>query len=194
MNLEYLRTATRPEHEATESAMPLIAPGLTLEEYAGVLQRLHVLISSWEQWAEANAPVDLLEMVINRQRRALLEQDILLLGAAPGKETMKFQEFRIPGLQANDQIFRASFLGAMYVVEGSTLGGQHIARHVEKVLNIKAGKGNAYFRGYGDRTGMMWQEFKAVLTDVPEDQSDHVIAAAKAMFRVFGDGMQLQVG
>ena len=47
----------------------------------------------------------------------------------------------------------ATLLGAMYVMEGSTLGGQLIARHVELVLGLTAGQGNAHFRGHNERTG-----------------------------------------
>src|SRR5580693_9409415 len=84
----------------------------------------------------------------------------------------------------------ASLLGAMYVMEGSTLGGQLIARHVELVLGLTAGQGNAYFRGHNERTGQLWKEFcHALRTNVPDSETDAVIAAAKAMFGVFGSWM-----
>jgi heme oxygenase (biliverdin-IX-beta and delta-forming) len=75
----------------------------------------------------------------------------------------------------------------MYVMEGSTLGGQYIARHVEKTLHFTPGQGNAYFRGYSERTGELWREFKSLLTALPETDSDTVIASAKATFAVFRD-------
>jgi heme oxygenase len=190
MDLEKLRSATRSEHEAVESAMPLMQSGLTLEQYAEVLRRLYLLISSWEEWAQSSAPLDLTGMVRSRQRRALLEYDLSLIGMAQPRKAGNFPQRKIPGLCVEDRRFRASFLGTMYVIEGSTLGGRYIARRVEHALRLKAGEGCAYFRGYGDRTEEMWQAFRAVLAGVPEDQSAHVIAASKAMFRVFGDGMR----
>ena len=77
----------------------------------------------------------------------------------------------------------------MYVVEGSTLGGQYIAKHVERRFGFRGGSGNAYFRGYGERTGSMWRSFKDDLIALPEEDTDRVIAAARAMFGVFAAAM-----
>jgi heme oxygenase len=84
----------------------------------------------------------------------------------------------------------ASFFGTMYVMEGSTLGGQIIARHVEKVLHLRGGQGNSYFRGHGNRTGPLWKEFCAMLQlRIPDEQTDAVVISAKAMFSTFGSWM-----
>ena len=124
-------------------------------------------------------------MVQARQRGALIEQDLQSLGIADAANPVHFVAERIPGLESKATSFRAAFLGAMYVVEGSTLGGQQIARHVDEALGMDANRGAAYFRGYGERTAEMWQAFKAVLTEVPDAESEEVIAAARAMFDVF---------
>jgi heme oxygenase len=80
-------------------------------------------------------------------------------------------------------------------MEGSTLGGQLIARHVELVLGLTAGQGNAYFRGHNERTGQLWKEFcDALRTKVPDGETAAVIAAAKAMFGVFGAWMETGMG
>ena len=191
MNLENLRTATRAEHEGTESGMPLMDDSLTSEQYADVLQRLYVVVRSWERWALANAPEDLAATVEGRQRSGLIEKDLLCLGFSPGGRSLEFPANKIPGLHVGKATFRSSFLGAMYVMEGSTLGGQYIAKHLEKTFQFTTGEGNAYFRGYGEHTGEMWNAFKTILIKVPEDESAEVIAAAKAMFGVFGDGMNV---
>jgi len=172
--------------------MPLMDDTLTAAQYADILQRLYVVVRSWERWALANAPEDLVETVKGRQRSGLIEQDLLCLGLKPSGRSLEFPEGRIPGLRVGEPTFRSSFLGAMYVMEGSTLGGQYIAKHLEKVFQFEPGGGNAYFRGYAEHTGEMWNAFKAILVEVPEEQGDQVIAAAKAMFGVFGDGMQGQ--
>jgi heme oxygenase len=85
----------------------------------------------------------------------------------------------------------ASLLGVMYVMEGSTLGGQLIGRHVDQVLGLVSGKGSAYFHGHGSLTGAMWKEFCGVLeTEISESDGDATVVAAKAMFHVFGTWMQ----
>jgi heme oxygenase (biliverdin-IX-beta and delta-forming) len=189
MDLERLRAETRAEHESTESVMPLMQQELSREQYVAVLQRLHPVVGSWERWALAHAPADLTETVNGRQRAGLIARDLKSMGAMAFDEAREFPAAAIPGLMTDAASYRASFLGAMYVMEGSTLGGQYIARHLEEVLGLQAGEGDAYFRGYGEHTGEMWRSFKAVLADVPDTDTDSVIAAAKAMFGVFRAGM-----
>lgn len=78
----------------------------------------------------------------------------------------------------------------MYVMEGSTLGGQIIARHVQISLLLTQGHGNAFFLGHGIQTGPLWKEFCEMLKiRVPNDQTDRVIASAKAMFATFREWM-----
>ncbi|UOQ78251.1 hypothetical protein MUN84_06595 [Hymenobacter sp. 5516J-16] len=48
----------------------------------------------------------------------------------------------------------------MYVLEGSTLGGQVIARQLAKA-NIPA---RAYFSGHAEQTGPLWKTFVGLLT------------------------------
>jgi heme oxygenase len=163
---------------------------MTRAEYAGVLLRLYPVVLAWETWAGVHAPVDLKEMVAGRRRAPLLEADFAVLGVIPEGKVLRFATERIPGLAEGDVRYRTAFLGAMYVMEGSTLGGQYIARQVEEALGLEAGVGDAYFRGYGERTGEMWRTFRAVLTEVPEDAGEDLIVAAQAMFAVFGDGLR----
>jgi heme oxygenase len=67
-------------------------------------------------------------------------------------------------------------LGAMYVVEGSTLGGQVIARQLAKA-NIPL---RSYFSGYGERTGPLWKAFCQLLSQeaTPENQTEIVQSAS----------------
>jgi heme oxygenase len=53
--------------------------------------------------------------------------------------------------------------GALYVVEGSALGGQLIARQLSERLGITAERGGAFFAGWGERTGSRWREFRELL-------------------------------
>ena len=79
----------------------------------------------------------------------------------------------------------AGFLGALYVLEGSTLGGRLIARHLQPTFGFRDGKGDAYFRGHGDQTGALWREITAAIAALPEGDSPEVIEAAKRTFDAF---------
>lgn len=160
--------------------MPLMSPDLTRTGYLRVLEHMYPVLAGWEAWANAHVPAEYAGLLAARQRSSLLASDLDFFHAAI--PAAYFPAEQIPELGHSS----AAFLGAMYVIEGSTLGGQHIARHVEPLLNLSADSGTAYFRGYADRTAEQWREFKDVLTAVPESQSETLIAAAKGTFNVFG--------
>jgi len=58
-------------------------------------------------------------------------------------------------------------LGYLYVMEGSTLGGQLISRHFRQTLGIELATGGAYFHGYGEQTGARWKETVQFLDAAP---------------------------
>lgn len=154
MDLRLLREETRAQHEATEAQLPLADAELSREQYGQVLQCFYRFVHGWESWAGKHAPARLNALVAERQRSPLLTRDLEFLGIPVPADAEERQPGRFPGLPAGDQKdspeYEAAFLGAMYVMEGSTLGGQYIARHVEDVLYLTPGEGDAYFRGYGE--------------------------------------------
>jgi heme oxygenase len=56
-------------------------------------------------------------------------------------------------------------LGAMYVLEGSTLGGQVLARQLAKAGSSQL----RYFTGYGAQTGPRWKAFCQLLSEAATD-------------------------
>ncbi len=142
MDIELLRRATAEDHAAVEGAIPLMESGLVLGEYVAVLRRMYGMVAAWERLCERDGPRWMQPMMKERQRRALLEEDLRNLGSElPDGDAPRLPEF------GSD----AQFLGAMYVMEGSRLGGLMIAKHVEGVLGLEAGRGDAYFRGAAGR-------------------------------------------
>lgn len=79
---------------------------------------------------------------------------------------------------------RAQLLGAMYVLEGSTLGGQVIARQLDKA-GITS---HAFFTGRAERTGPLWKAFCQLLGEAaaPEDQAA-VVASAILTFQTLSE-------
>ena len=74
--------------------------------------------------------------------------------------------------------------GLTYVLEGATLGGRVISRHIERVLGLDAAHGARFFHGYGEQTGAMWKAFRAALSAFADQptQEDQVVASAIATF------------
>jgi len=80
----------------------------------------------------------------------------------------------------------AEALGAMYVMEGSTMGGKIIARMIEGQAGISGPSGFSFFNGYGEETGRMWEEFKVFLNrPLDEMEKLNMILTANRTFITF---------
>jgi heme oxygenase len=182
LDIQRLRQETEVDHQAVEGAVPLMQEGLNTAQYVQCLQRIYGVVAAWEERAAEVAPQWLRPALAARQRKPLLELDLAWFGVT------KYGERRPALPEMNDL---ASLYGTMYVMEGSTLGGQFIARHVETALHLTEGQGNSYFRGHGNQTGLMWKEFCEMLKlRIPDEQTEAVVISAKAMFSTFGTWMQ----
>ncbi len=74
--------------------------------------------------------------------------------------------------------------GVMYVMEGSTLGGQIITKMLRhKDIKI-ANNGLTFFEGYKENTPMMWKNFTACLDDnfQTDEQINQIVLSAKDTF------------
>lgn len=182
MDLSRLRAETRPDHDAVESSIPLMGPDLTRDLYNAVLFRLLGMVEAWEGVAQSSLPKQLLPFVRERNRADLLREDLAELGHSalhPPQPTLP--EFETT----------AELLGAMYVMEGSRLGGQLIARHIDAALGLQGGRGSTYFRGFGDQNKSKWTQFTRLLqTEISDDNSEDAIRGAKKMFATFGEWMR----
>ena len=77
-------------------------------------------------------------------------------------------------------------LGAMYVMEGSTLGGRGITRMLLKNNNFLNPSGIVFFNGYGAETGQMWTAFQKVINSIDgDDATQQMLHAANDTFLKF---------
>ncbi len=177
--LSRLRAETRAEHDAIEAVLDLTGDGLTRDGYRRILERFYGFYAPLEPaiWAVVGWPDRGLDLNA-RQKGPLLEADLRTLGGDAPTALPLCSE--LPLLVTPTNCF-----GCLYVLEGSTLGGQLISRHVQHVLGLTPETGGRFFHGYGDKTGEMWQSFRAALTGFvvsPTDQ-DVAVAAAKDTFQ-----------
>ncbi len=177
--LSRLRAETRAEHEAIEADLDLTGGGLTRDRYRRILERFYGFYAPLEHairavggWADRDLELDA------RRKGPLLEADLRTLGVdAP--TALPLCDDLPP------HVTPADCFGCLYVLEGSTLGGQFISRHVQHALGVTPATGGRFFHGYGDKTGEMWQSFRASVTGFvvsPADQ-DAAVAAAKDTFQ-----------
>jgi heme oxygenase len=112
-----------------------------------------------------------------RQRADVLRKDI---ENRIGKTSAKPEEQEV-SLPVIDTLWKAT--GALYVVEGSTLGGKFICQSLAQV-GVHASNGAAYFSGYGEDTGKMWKSFVQFMNEVAatEAEEQEVITTAEQVF------------
>jgi len=175
--LHRLRSGTADEHEDLERALDLLDPGLDRARLTAVLDRMHgfwvAAEAGLERWAAGCAPDAAAVDWPRRRRAALFAADLRALGSAPTARTPE-----LPPLDGTDQA-----LGRLYVLEGSTLGGVFIDRHLSSLPSL-ADVRVAAFSPYGADTGSMWAAFRQVTRERVAAGGDPtaVIDSARATF------------
>jgi heme oxygenase len=182
--LTELRTATAVEHEQVESTLGLMDPHLGRDRLVAVLTRLHAFWTAAEAGLDAwarRSPADAHTVDWSRRRRAhLFAADLRALGAAPPDGGSP----ELPPVEDTDQA-----LGRLYVLEGATLGGTFIARHLATLPTLGPDVRLGAFSPYGTETGAMWHAFRRVTRDRVAAGGDPVrlVGAARATFAVLAD-------
>jgi heme oxygenase len=176
--LRRLRTDTAPEHAAVERALGLLDPDLATERLGAVLTRLHGFWTAAEtgldEWA-ARRPLDAAAVRWADRRRAhLFRSDLHGLGL-PGSPDLP----ALPPVADTDQA-----LGRLYVLEGATLGGVFIDRHLAGLPHL-AGVRLRAFSPYGTDTGAMWHAFRRVTRNRVAAGGDPEVVIGSAR-RTFG--------
>ncbi len=75
-------------------------------------------------------------------------------------------------------------LGALYVAEGSTLGGRVIANALRQTPDL-TGLTSRFFGGYGDQTGPRWKTFGTYLVQRSNSPDDEIVSGANQAFAYF---------
>jgi heme oxygenase len=176
-----LRQETAAAHRAVEAAAGLPARVVTVADYADCLARffrlfapLEAAIGGFAGWAELG-----IDLAARRRTPALLA-DLAALGCEPPAPAAT----SLPGF--------AAALGALYVLEGSALGGKFLCPAFERQLGPCIAGATGFFGGQGLQTGEMWREFRAALDAYgyknPAAQPA-VIAGAEQIFGQFAIGL-----
>ena len=175
-----LKEATKDKHAILEKLMfvqEIMDNTLSLYQYKQILStnylvhmqfenKLHSLVS------EKNAKAFNLE---KRKKIDFLKNDLIELKAG------------LPDYVA-DNFFvnfesEAAALGALYVLEGATLGGNVIVKKLKTNPNFTAIKLNFYYyKVYGDKLAAFWLEFSNTLNNQPLHLYSQIIEGANNMF------------
>ena len=179
--LQLLRTGTATEHEDVERTLDLLDADLERSRLVEVLDRLHGFCAAAEsgldEWADRH-PTDAAAVDWPRRRRAaLFAEDLRALDTGTAADTAADRPL-LPPVRGTDEA-----LGRMYVLEGSTLGGTFIDRHLAGLPQLADVRLRA-FTPYGTQTGAMWHAFRSATRHRVADGGDAgtVVAAARDTF------------
>lgn len=152
MIIDELRIATRVQHRALEADLAVLDPQITLEALRSTLIRFYGFIAAWEPLVRTY----LASWYSDREKLRWLRDDLAFLGLTDAQIAQLPVAVPLPEWDGF-----AGILGSLYVMEGSTLGGQIVARHLAETLGPESPL--SYYRAYGDQTGLRWRETRELL-------------------------------
>lgn len=175
-----LKDATATLHQELEDlpiSKSILKTEVTSDDYLRYLDLMHDIIKE----VETNIfPLLVYEVsdLDQRIKAPFLEQDFVHLSYQKTQSTPVFKNL-------DKAISTAFALGIVYVIEGSSLGGRVIYKHIHKQLGYDNNSGASYFAGYGDETGSLWKNFISTLVafEKNHNNSDIIIEGANYAFQ-----------
>lgn len=181
---QFLRQATHDDHVRL-NLHPLLS-GITRPGYALSSYQL-VLVAYYHYYRELEAAIDRalaagVSTFAYEARRKLgwLASDLAYFGIDP--EAVAWRPASpVAAFSFADE---GALLGALYTVEGSSLGGQVIIRHLAAQLGLGPATGGRFFYGYGEETMSLWTQFEAFMNQALIDDTSRGSAqhAARTTF------------
>lgn len=185
--LSKLRSETASLHDRLEQnamSRTLMQPGLTLHFYQRYLQAVYGIVKVFEDHC-----IQRLQPYFNdveqRRKTPLLVADL-------GAENLE----KIPLLPANEilELYDNDHecCGGFYVLEGATLGGMVIHKHVVATLGNEIQRHTNYFNAYGKHTGSRWKQFLEALqltASLPVIE-ESIIRGAQKTFLIYDSWLQ----
>ncbi|HYO81993.1 MAG TPA: biliverdin-producing heme oxygenase [Bryobacteraceae bacterium] len=148
-----LKHDTADLHERVERHIPIFSPQFDLSAYITLIERFY---GYWapleEQLLKVDGLCDPPLVLPERLKTHLLSADLQRFGVNPHD---------LPTCSALPDV--STFpraCGCLYVLEGSTLGSQVIARQLRQALDLDRENGASYFNAYGPETGARWRTFR----------------------------------
>lgn len=173
-----IKEATKTAHQQLEVKVIKKLKAIRSEaEYADFLKHFYAYFSHLERQILPYLNVEILPDYRDRRNSGYLKSDIEALG---------FTIEDLPSTTFPEISNVLEALAALYVMEGSIMGGSII---VQMLAKGGITKGISFFSGYGSETGQMWGKFIAVLNNAAKTTADEDLAikTANATFIHFSE-------
>jgi heme oxygenase len=153
-----LRLETSAAHISIEQSPPMRAmfeKNYSLDDYRCLLSRLLQFYQPIEANIFDGLPQQIATKVEHRRKAAWLRADLAALGADDASDESA-------GSAPKPDSFEAR-MGALYVLEGATLGGLLIRKHLLGHFGAAAAPAMNFYSGYGKRANAEWRAFGLLL-------------------------------
>lgn len=177
--MQLLKSETAAQHKLTEQSMSLESI-TSKESYKNLLERLYGFYKPLEPKLHPYASVHLKDWS-ERQKTNLIARDLRGFGHKPKTLDALDNCTSFPNLRTLESI-----LGCLYVLEGSTLGGQIISRCLKR-QGIAENQLH-FFSSYRETTGQKWKAFAEQL-EALEPDPQMTISAASETFNAYARWM-----
>lgn len=180
-----LRAATGSAHREVEQAIAAVDYFGSVADYGRYLA-IAARLYGWLEGALDGAGARQLLADWHRRRKAtLVLADLRVLGFA-NKERVATAPGPCMGRHGWQPHHAGDILGALYVMEGATLGGAVLARRMEH-LGITRERGGGLLDPYGPERGAMWRTFLDQLEAVrlSDKEEAALCPSASAVFVLF---------
>ncbi|MCC8411107.1 biliverdin-producing heme oxygenase [Mucilaginibacter sp. UR6-1] len=177
---EKLKEETKTYHHETEVALIGRIKAIKDEQdYASLLKMFYSYFGGLEKNIDAAIDTGLMDDYHERRKTSAIADDLQALDAdvppVAGADSL-------PAIQNHLQA-----LGALYVIEGSTLGGKIISKMIGQKLDAANGEALTFFNSYGEDTVNMWNSFKEKMNAQAQTDEEQaaVIETANSTFKHF---------
>lgn len=174
-----LKEATKNKHAALEELMfvkEIMNGTLSVYQYTQIISTLYLVYQQFENKLHSliDAENTYTLRLEKRKKTSLLKNDLLEVNAVPG--------FIVDTYPINFEQ-EAAALGALYVLEGATLGGNIIVKHLKTNPQfISLDLHFHYYQAYGDKVFVFWKKFCETLNKQPLHLYSQIIDGAVLMF------------
>ncbi|QDW24887.1 biliverdin-producing heme oxygenase [Pedobacter sp. KBS0701] len=178
-----LRTETAQNHKTLESLMfvnEIMNNSLSTDQYKKLLTINYIIHQKLENTLANSLDAAIAEQLGMKERLKLnaLTQDL---------NYWNISSLTLPGLNFElfvPEINTAEVLGALYVLEGATLGGNVIKRHILANPNFKNHEdGLNYYGVYGEELSTKWKIFVSVINQhISEADYERCVNSANLTF------------
>ncbi len=186
MIVEKLRSATRPAHaQLDQQFFPVIQQVKDHEAYVKVLVTFYGFYKPMYVKLDRFLSKVALPLYDERRKPSWLLNDIILF-------TDHYDLMYCEETPAIRNLYEA--LGAYYVLEGATMGGEIISKKIVAGLHRNSDTGFSFFNAYGTDNPVMWRKFLSFLenTAFTAEEEAGIIGAAEKTFTAFKHWINLQ--